>query len=223
MPRQTKNATATRAGRAPVGRPPVISLAEILDAATAIAEDVGIDNLTMGLVADRLGVSAAALYHYVPHKQALVNLVLDAAFAQVQAPPLDAGPWDVRLRMFERTVRTELRRLKWGTPQIILNDDPPESLRRLFAIGVDILTEAGADEREVLLAYTTVYAFMVGQVWFDSATSDPEHEPQILLAAAHAALDGDQIFEFGIEVVIAGLKVQLAQKAKLRPKRRLLR
>ncbi len=202
--------------RAAVGRPAVISLDDALEAATALAEQVGIDGLTMGLVAEKLGVTAAALYHYVPSKQALVNLVVDRAFEKVQAPAVDAGTWDERLRIFERAVRAELRRLKWGTPEVIVNGEPPASLRRLFGVGIDILSETGADEREVMLAYTTVYAFMVGQLWFDSATSDlPVGEPlQIRVAAEEAGITNDALFEQGIEIVISGLRQRLERSQR---------
>lgn len=207
--------TTARAG-ATVGRPPVISLPEMLDAARAVAEDVGIESLTMGLVAERLGVSAAALYHYVPNKEALVTLVIDQAFERIEPPPVDSGPWDVRLRLFERAVRTELRRLKWRTPKII-DGEPPKSFHRLFSIGRDILRESGADERNLTLAYTTVYAFMIGQLWFDSATgASPEAEVKVEVVPEDLSIDSDDIFEHGIEVVIAGLKARLERKRRRR-------
>ena len=197
--------------RGAIGRPPAIGLDDVVAAATIVAEEVGADGVTMNLVAERLAVTSAALYHYVANKQELVNLVIDGAFAQVEAPPRDAGPWDERLRIFERDVRAKVRRLKWGTPRVLEDGEAPASLRRLFDIAREIMDDAGADAREVALAFTTVYAFMIGQLWFDSATAAPGRtQPQIRVAAEQVGLDGDELFEFGLDVVISGLRLRLA-------------
>jgi AcrR family transcriptional regulator len=182
----------------------------VVAAATSVAEEVGVDGLMMSLVADRLAVTSAALYHYVANKQQLVNLVIEGAFAQVEAPSRSAGAWDERLRIFERDVRAKVRRLKWGTPRVLEDGEAPPSLRRLFGIARDIMADAGADEREVTLAFGTVYAFMIGQLWFDSATSGPDGEqPLIRVAAEQTGLHGDELFDFGLEVVISGLRQRL--------------
>jgi AcrR family transcriptional regulator len=155
-------------------------------------------------------VTSAALYHYVANKQELVNLVIEGAFAQVEPPPRDAGTWDERLRIFERDVRVKVRRLKWGTPRVLEDGEAPDSLRRLFGIAREIMDDAGAGEREVTLAFATVYAFMIGQLWFDSATSGPDRQrPQIRVAAEQTGLDSDELFEFGLDVVINGLRLRL--------------
>jgi AcrR family transcriptional regulator len=187
----------------------------VLDTATTIAERVGADGLTMSLVAEELGVSPTALYYYVRNKQVLVDLVIDRALDRVEAPPVDAGPWDVRLRMFEQAVRNELRRLKRARPELISDGDLSPAVRRLFTIGVEILSETGADEREVRLAFTTVYAYMLGQLWLDQATSDvPDKELQRIQAVRRQdTFDTDDLFDYGIEVVIAGLRPRLEPTA----------
>lgn len=217
MAEDGRRAVAQRVDRPPrrgsIGRPPAIGLDDVIAAATTVAEEVGVDGVTMTLVAERLGVTSAALYHYVANKQELVNLVIEGAFAQVEAPPRDAGPWDERLRIFERDVRAKVRRLKWGTPRVLEDGEAPDSLRRLFGIAREIMTDAGADEREVALAFGTVYAFMIGQLWFDSATAGPDGEqPLIRVAAEQAGLHGDELFDFGLEVVISGLRQRLARE-----------
>ena len=56
--------TASPDDRPRVGRPPRISRQMIAEA----AHQVGLDGLTLRAVADRLGVSIAALYHHVSGK-----------------------------------------------------------------------------------------------------------------------------------------------------------
>ena len=212
-PRSGVAAGEERGLRRSVGRPQAIDLDDVVATATSVAEEVGVDGVTMNLVADRLGVTSAALYHYVSNKQELVNLVIEGAFAQVEAPPREVGAWDARLLMFERDVRDKVRRLKWGTPRVLEDGEAPESLRRLFGIAREIMDDAGADEREVTLAFATVYAFMIGQLWFDSAGAGSDREqPQIRVAAEQAGLESDELFEFGLEVVVSGLRLRLSRE-----------
>ena len=56
-------------------------------AAIALADEAGAATLTMKAVAARLGpYSAMALYRYVYSKDGLVDLMLDAATAEVPVP-----------------------------------------------------------------------------------------------------------------------------------------
>jgi|KBSSwiStaDraftv2_1062776.scaffolds.fasta_scaffold01686_6 AcrR family transcriptional regulator len=190
----------------------MISLEEILATATTLAGQVGVNRLTMSMMADSLGVTAAALYHYIPSREALVNMVVDAACDRVKEPP--AGPWDLRLRTFERSVRVELRRIRFDLPDTFDSGKPRPAYQRLFEKGVRILLETGADLQEVMLAYATVAAFMTGQLWFDNSTRDPESgEPTYLtyldLSGIEGAVDSDDLFEYGLARVIDGVRKRL--------------
>ena len=52
----------------------------IIEAARDLLAQGGLDHLSMRHVADRVGMSATALYHYFDNKEALVDRVLDRAF-----------------------------------------------------------------------------------------------------------------------------------------------
>ncbi len=128
--------------RGAIGRPPAISVEDVVAAATSVAEQVGIDGVTMNLVAERL-------------------------------------------RIFERDVRAKVRGLKRGTPRVLQDGEAPDSLRRLFGIAREIMHDAGADERELTLGFATVYAFMIGPLWFDRASTGPGRQPPIRVGAEH--------------------------------------
>ena len=67
---------------------------EIVAAAIALADEAGPDALTMKAVAARLGpYTAMALYRYVSNKDGLVDLMLDAATAEVPLPPQPGPDW----------------------------------------------------------------------------------------------------------------------------------
>jgi AcrR family transcriptional regulator len=208
--------------RGPTGRPPIISLEAIVAAATTVAERVGLDSLTMNMVADELGVTSTALYHYLPSKQALIDLVVDAAFNSIEAPPRDVGPWDERLRLFEGAVRDKLRRLPRIGSELSGGNPARPAVRRLFDIGVEIVSEAGADELEMRLAFTTVYAYMIGQLLFDGVyTGGRTTELEAIQAATGRVMfTSDDLFDYGIDVVLTGLRAQLAVTHPTRRSRR---
>src|ERR1700683_938739 len=78
-----------------------IDRAQIVDAATAIADGHGLAAVSMRSVAAALGTSPMSLYRHVPDKDALVSMMVDAAIARSsQAAHDDPGPegWRERLR-----------------------------------------------------------------------------------------------------------------------------
>jgi AcrR family transcriptional regulator len=96
----------------PVGRPARVDAQAIIDAALAI----GLDQVTMKAVADRLGVGISTLYQYVKNRGELVRL---AALRQIMArcPPQGADQhWaEVALRYAEDLLQTLL-----DEPQLIV-------------------------------------------------------------------------------------------------------
>lgn len=69
-----------------VGRPAQISRQDIAEA----AQQVGLGNLTLKAVADRLGVSVAGLYHHIRGKDDLLQLAVQHTTAAAEVP-LDHG------------------------------------------------------------------------------------------------------------------------------------
>lgn len=81
------------------------SVPAITDAALAIADESGLDAVTMRSVADRLGVGAMTLYGYVPGRAELVELMVDRLAAQTyagQRAPADVGDWREAARHIAR-------------------------------------------------------------------------------------------------------------------------
>lgn len=64
------------------GRPQKIDLEKIIQAAL----ELGVGNLSMRKVADKLGVSSAALYRYVDSSETLLNACMDAFCKKIALP-----------------------------------------------------------------------------------------------------------------------------------------
>jgi AcrR family transcriptional regulator len=85
---------------------------QILHAALAIADERGLDAVSMRAVAERVGVSAMALYPYVGGKEALLDGLVDVLLAEL-LPALDGlptgDPW-TRLEALAHALRALARR-----------------------------------------------------------------------------------------------------------------
>jgi AcrR family transcriptional regulator len=73
----------TPGARTGPGPKPGLSVDAIVAAAIAVADTDGLAGLSMRAVAERLGVTAMALYTYLPGKDELVDLMYDAAHAEL--------------------------------------------------------------------------------------------------------------------------------------------
>lgn len=73
------------------GRRPRFTLAEVVAAGIAVADDKGLPGVTMRRVAKELGASAMTLYTYVPGRDELLDLMIDTAYAEIDLPDAEAA------------------------------------------------------------------------------------------------------------------------------------
>lgn len=90
-------------GEAPTRGPkPALSVAEIVAAGIAIADEDGLAAVSMRKVGERLGKSAMSLYTYVPGKAELLDLMLDTVLGELPTTYDLAAGWRPAL---ERSAR----------------------------------------------------------------------------------------------------------------------
>src|SRR5215831_3256826 len=78
--------------------------AQIVRAALALLDEVGLDELTMRRLADRLGVKAASLYRHVHDKDELLALLADEISGEI--PIVEPhGSWKNQLAEMARNAR----------------------------------------------------------------------------------------------------------------------
>lgn len=80
-----------------------LTRAEIIDAAVELL-DQGVEALTMRSLADRLGVTAAALYYWFPAKAQLLDAIAEHVAAQIVATKERGASWEDRLRSLAMAV-----------------------------------------------------------------------------------------------------------------------
>lgn len=110
-PSATRRAGA-KGARNSRGPAPAYSRDQIADAAIEIADEEGLDAVTMRKVAARLGTGAMSLYRYVDSKNALVELMGDRVVGREEWPEL-SGDWRQDLRDLARGQRRALLAHPW--------------------------------------------------------------------------------------------------------------
>ena len=118
MTEETSHVIGIGRQRAATGRPPGHSRAEITSAAIAIADQEGLDAVSMRRVAAELGTGAASLYRYIDSRDDLLDLMSDATGAEYayRAP---TGDWLNDLLSLGEQARTIMRRHAWLPPLIL--------------------------------------------------------------------------------------------------------
>ena len=96
------------------GPRPALSIDAVVASATALADAEGLDAVTMRRVAAALGVAPMTLYTYVPGKAELLDLMLDAAYAQLPLVDTAGQPWRRRLIAVAAENRAMLEAHPWA-------------------------------------------------------------------------------------------------------------
>ncbi|MGC5310466.1 TetR/AcrR family transcriptional regulator [Micromonospora zamorensis] len=94
-----------------------LTLERILDAAVTLLDEHGIEGLTMRLLAQRLDVTATALYWHVTTKDDVLDLAVDRIFGDVPIPSV-TDDWLEDTRVLARAWRGTMLRHPWA-PSLI--------------------------------------------------------------------------------------------------------
>jgi AcrR family transcriptional regulator len=74
-----------------------LDLDTIVGTATALADRAGLEAVTMRRLARELGVATMSLYTYIPGKDELIDLMVDAAYQRMPRADTTGQPWRQRL------------------------------------------------------------------------------------------------------------------------------
>jgi AcrR family transcriptional regulator len=103
----------TRPARGARGPQPEHSRGEIAGAAVALADSGGLPAASMRAVASALGTGAGSLYRYLSSRDDLLDLMVDAALAELRLNPESSGNWLDDLVALARDQLALYRRHPW--------------------------------------------------------------------------------------------------------------
>ncbi|WP_416967907.1 TetR/AcrR family transcriptional regulator [Streptomyces sp. 4F14] len=135
---------------------------EILDAALAIADERGLEAVSMRALAERVGVTPMALYRHVKDKAALLDGMLGRLLVALPSGAVEERPWDERLAALAHAVREVTRRHPWAA-QLLFSRPAvtPDAVRAVDLIYAALI-EAGVPEPEVPRLERLISTFVIG-------------------------------------------------------------
>jgi AcrR family transcriptional regulator len=198
----------------------------VLGAAVALADESGIEALSMRKLGERLGVEAMSLYRHVANKDDLLDGMVDGVFAEIDFAQ-DGSGWRAPMRRRAVSLRDVLRRHRWAVPLMQSRVNPgPSTLGHLDAVigmlrgqGFSVVLTAHA--LSVVDAYVYGFALQEAALPFDTEERSTEVMQQILAAMSGAewthlaefsrehvlkpGYDYGLEFEWGLDLVLDGL------------------
>jgi len=232
MPKPPIEPDATQPPRPP--RPPRLPLSRerVLLAALALADEQGLEAVSMRRLGQALGVEAMSLYKHVADKEAILDGLVDLVMEEVEVP--DPGlPWREAIRRSAISNHEALRRHPWAVLIMESRLNPgPARMRYLDAV-VGVLRGAGFGMPTIARAFMALdshtYGFTMQELAlpFD-AVGAPELAEMMaaafvpypnLAAMAELQASGAQMldFEFGLDLLLDGLERLLPARRRGRP------
>jgi AcrR family transcriptional regulator len=102
-----------------------LSRERIIATAITLADESGIDGLSMRRLAAELGVEAMSLYHHYRRKDAILSAMLDAVYGEIEVPPID-GDWRESMRTMAISFHRALLRHRWACGLLMSSADISE-------------------------------------------------------------------------------------------------
>ncbi len=211
--------------------------AQVVRAALALLDEVGLDDLTMRRLADRLGIKAASLYRHVRDKDELLALLADEISGEV--PMVESrGSWKDQLVEMGRNTRRGLLAHRDGA-RLLASTAPfgPKRLRHIEAAlrvlrsagltGRDagraayhlnnLVTEFVADEgrfaQQAAALGTSRRKMLADARKYFSALPKDQYPNIVEMAADLAEDDADGLFEFGLQIWMRAIE-QLSRSSR---------
>jgi AcrR family transcriptional regulator len=218
-----------RRRRKPRERAP-LSREVIVEAALRVLDREGAAGFSMRRLADQLGSGPGAIYWHVANKEELVQLVFDRVIGELPLPEPDRERWQEQLKQSARETREMMKRHP-GLAQLSFGRIPlgPNAIRYLewqlsvlrtgglsdevAALAGDLAAlYVGAFAYEESLGLSTPAGAELGVEGFVEAMRQylaslpADRFPNVTALAGQLTAGGpDERFEFGLDVLVAGL------------------
>jgi AcrR family transcriptional regulator len=194
----------------------------IAEAALDLVDADGVDGLTMRKLAQRLGVSAMALYTYFPDREAVLEAVTQLVLTEVEIPAEDLD-WRETIRQLMRSIRRVGLRHPKAAP--LINRFPPRTVDALAFVEAAFraFRRAGFDDRSTVRCYRALAVYSMGTFDVELSHYFAQHPaaqvvdgsldtPTAVRLLPHVASiaplladqDDEEAFEYGLELLLDG-------------------
>jgi len=201
-----------------------LTRSRVLDAAVNLADEHGIESLSMRKLAQALGVEAMSLYNHVANKEDVLDGIVDIVAGEVEVPAIGD---DWRQAMFQRAISAHsvLLRHPWASMLIVSRVNIGPAMLSYVNATIGCLCEAGFSYKMADHIWNAIdsyiYGFTIQELNFpfepseyaDAATQYlslvPFEQYPYLNTLAQQVIDGSHHgvhdFEFGLKLILDGL------------------
>lgn len=187
------------------GRPPRISRDDIVDAAC----ELGIENLTMAAVAERLGVTHQSLYGWVQDRDELIDLVSDRLIRRLEiVPPASPADWRDSLRSYANGLRHVAGEMPGFASASLGRFRTSEGYVKINDAAVRVLSAVGFESSMAQRILDTLNTVLLGWLTREDALAGVRQVPSDhfrSLPVVELGASPDERFEFLIHTLLAGL------------------
>src|SRR4028119_775959 len=204
--------------------PGSLSRERVLRAAVCLADEGGIESLSMRKLAQDLGVKAMSLYNHVANKDDLLDGIVDIVVSEIEVPNLGVD-WKTAMRGRAMSAHEVLLRHPWSTMPLVSRVNVGPAMLRYVDATLGCLREAGFSLEMADRAWNAIdshiYGFTLQELNFPFETEEyseaaknglsliPADKYPYLNRLTHDVIegryDGIHDFEFGLELILNGL------------------
>ncbi len=199
----------------------------VLQTALRLADQGGLESLSMRKLGQELGVEAMALYHHFANKDEVLDGIVDLVFAEIELPP-GGRDWKGEMRRRAVSLRDALARHRWAIGLMESRRNPGSANLRHHDAVIGSLRSGGFDMEMAAHAYSVldgyIYGFALTKMNLPFDASDdvaevaetmlepfPVNEYPNLVAfiTEHAMKPGYDFgdeFEYGLDLILDGLE-----------------
>lgn len=185
----------------------------VVRAALELLDAVGLDDLTLRGVAERLHVQAPALYWHVRNRQDLVDQMAAAMVRDGLGDLVTTGAWMNQLADIAHAYRRTLLSHRDGARVVAEARVTDPAMSRLVELALRTLTSAGFTTPDAMRALVSVLTYVAGFVAEEQSPRPPSDAPDpALFPLLTAAGDPSryctvETFEYGLELLLSGLRL----------------
>ena len=201
-----------------------LSRERVLDAAIKLADQGGLESLSMRKLGQELGVEAMAVYYHFANKDEVIDGIVDIVFSQIDLPASGAD-WRSAMRQRAVSLRDVLLRHRWAIGLMESRRKPGPANLRHHDVVIGSLRSAGLNMPTIAHAYSLVDSYVYGFALFAmNLPFDPSEEvadlgqdvlraypvnayPNLVayISAMRPGYNYGDEFEYGLDLILDGL------------------
>ena len=202
-----------------------LSRERVLRAALVLADEGGLESLTMHAIGRRLGVQAMSLYRHVENKEDLLDGLIDLVVSEVEVP-MSSADWKAAMRQRAISARRVFARHRWAIGLVESQRRPRAVTLRHHEWVLGVLLEAGFSPAMAAHAYNLLDSYIYGFALQEASLTYgspqeqaevgqamlqqlPPEYPNLARVASEFIEAGTEYgagFEFGLEVILDGIE-----------------